>query len=124
MYLLFFHLHLLTIRGPQTALKGLGAAPIKGCKFVTSSLLTDARSLGVSARVMEQLGVSGYLGTAHLIQDQNVLTVVSSIMTTQRAKATPATFNLPMSVAEVVRYSSQVAISGQNSVLRVRFPNT
>ena len=39
--------------------------------------------MSTNAWLIEQLGVSGYLGTAYLIQDPHILVTTTSILTTQ-----------------------------------------
>ncbi|KAJ8453770.1 hypothetical protein ONZ45_g19578 [Pleurotus djamor] len=53
----------------QAALKGFGAEPVTTCQFDFSSVLTDVATMAATARVVENVGVSAYLGGATLLTD-------------------------------------------------------
>jgi hypothetical protein len=113
MYSLFFHFHVLIIYGPQTLLKGLNAAPIGGCTFDVSTLVTDPSTTIASARLVELVGVGAYLGALHLITDPHILTDAGTIATIESrhqsilnllngATTIPQAFDMPLGPNEVL----------------------
>ncbi|OBZ71829.1 hypothetical protein A0H81_08226 [Grifola frondosa] len=65
----------------EVAIESLGASSISGCQFDFTSVLVDVSTMAATARVVENLGVSAYLGAASLISDPVLLTAAASIMT-------------------------------------------
>ncbi|ORY42718.1 ferritin-like domain-domain-containing protein, partial [Leucosporidium creatinivorum] len=63
------------------ALKAAGATPFDGCSFNFDSALSDPLTFVSVARTLEAVGVSAYLGAAHLITDSILLTAAASIVT-------------------------------------------
>lgn len=74
------------------------------------------------ARIVEDLGVSAYLGAAHLISDPLLLTAAASIVTVEarhstllnileQGSAIPQAFDIPFMPSEVLAVASQF-ISG------------
>jgi hypothetical protein len=67
----------------QTAIKSLGATPITNCKFDFSGALKDVATMAATARIIESVGVSAYLGGAALVSDPVLLTFAASILTVE-----------------------------------------
>jgi hypothetical protein len=87
--------HLSTVEG---ALIALGGTPLS-CIFDPSSLLADVPTMVRGARLVENFGLSVYLGAAHLIDDPRVLTVAASIASIESRHQT--IFNLFQGVAPI-----------------------
>ena len=115
MYSLFFCFHLLTIHGPppQSVITSFGGTPVQGCSFDFSSVLTDVSTMVSTARLVEHVGVGAYLGAAHLVGDQDVLTAAASIVTVEArhgtllnmmngATAISQPFDIPLAPPEVL----------------------
>ncbi|GAA5888727.1 hypothetical protein JCM5296_000084 [Sporobolomyces johnsonii] len=58
----------------------LGGQPFQGCSFNFDAALTDPVTFLSVARTLELVGVSAYLGAAHLISDPQLLTAAGSIL--------------------------------------------
>ncbi|KAK0467716.1 ferritin-like domain-containing protein [Desarmillaria tabescens] len=67
----------------QSALKSSGQQPITSCTFNFDSALTDVATMAATARVVENLGVSAYLGAAPLLSDPVLLQAAGSILTVE-----------------------------------------
>ncbi|KAF9526690.1 ferritin-like domain-containing protein [Crepidotus variabilis] len=67
----------------QAALKSFGQEPITSCKFNFESALKDVGTMAATARIVESVGVSAYLGAASLLTDPRILTSAGSILTTE-----------------------------------------
>ncbi|KAF7301262.1 hypothetical protein MIND_00691000 [Mycena indigotica] len=97
----------------QQALKDNGAEPLK-CSFNFDSVLTDVATMAATARVVEYLGVSAYLGGATLIDDPIFLDAAASILTVEArhqtllnllsgtGSAIPQAFDVPFTPQEVL----------------------
>ncbi|GAA5999153.1 uncharacterized protein JCM10292_001628 [Rhodotorula paludigena] len=59
----------------------LGGEPFTGCGFAFDSALADPATFLGTARTLEAVGVSAYLGAANLISDPSLLTAAASIGT-------------------------------------------
>ncbi|EIW82455.1 hypothetical protein CONPUDRAFT_153326 [Coniophora puteana RWD-64-598 SS2] len=107
--------HLATL---QAAVKALGGQPITGCKFDFSSALTDVNTMITFAQLMENVGVSAYLGAASSISDPALLSAAASIMTVEARHQTvmnimnaaapiPQAFDLALNPSEVLSIAGQ-----------------
>ncbi|KAF8164868.1 ferritin-like domain-containing protein [Crassisporium funariophilum] len=98
----------------QAALKSFGETPITSCKFNFDSALTDVPTMAATARVVESVGVSAYLGGATLLTDPILLTSAGSILTVEARHQTilnvlsssgtaiPAAFDFALTPSEVL----------------------
>lgn len=97
----------------QAALKSFGEEPITTCKFNFESALTDLATTVATARVVENVGVSAYLGGATLITDPVLLDAAGSILTIEARHSTilnvlsagtaiPSPFDIPMTPSEIL----------------------
>ncbi|KAJ7444762.1 ferritin-like domain-containing protein [Mycena galericulata] len=104
------------------ALLDNGATPLT-CNFNFDSVLTDVPTMAATARVVEYLGVSAFLGAATLIDDPVFLDAAASILTVEARHQTllnilsgtgssiPQAFDLPLTPQEVLSVA-QGFISG------------
>jgi hypothetical protein len=108
----------------QDALGAIGAAPITGCNFDFSSVLTDVTTMAATARVVENVGVGAYLGGATLISDPELLDAAASILTVEArhqtilnvlnlGSAIPQSFDIALAPPEVLAIAGGF-ISGCN----------
>src|ERR1700761_8491358 len=67
----------------QSLLQALGQTPVTSCSFDFSSVLTDVQTTSTVARLVENVGVSAFLGAAPLISDPTILTAAASIVTVE-----------------------------------------
>jgi len=67
----------------REGIKTLGSMPVDTCKFDFSSVLTDVKTMAAVARLVENVGVTAYLGAAHLLSDPILLTAAGSILTVE-----------------------------------------
>ncbi|TFK43079.1 ferritin-like domain-containing protein [Crucibulum laeve] len=98
----------------QAALKAFGETPITSCKFKFDSVLTDVATMAATARVVENVGVSAYLGGATLLTDPVLLTAAGSILTIEARHQTvlnilsstgtaiPSAFDIALTPSEVL----------------------
>ncbi|KAF8075842.1 ferritin-like domain-containing protein [Lyophyllum atratum] len=108
----------------QAALKSFGETPITGCQFNFDAALTDVATMAATARVVESVGVSAYLGGATLLTDPVLLTAAGSILTTEARHQTilnvlsstgtaiPSAFDLAFSPSEVLAIASPFVTGG------------
>lgn len=101
----------------QSALKSFGAEPVTTCKFDFSSALTDVPTMAATARVVENVGVSAYIGGATLMTDPSLLANAATILTTEARHSTmlnalsagtpvPAAFDIAMTPSEILALAS------------------
>lgn len=67
----------------SSALKGNNNDVVSGCTFNFDSVLTDVKTMTAVARVVEQVGVSAFLGAAGLVSDRSILGAAATILTTE-----------------------------------------
>ncbi|KAH7095641.1 ferritin-like domain-containing protein [Paraphoma chrysanthemicola] len=67
----------------QSAIAGAGAKPVEACQYNFDAALTSADSMVKTARVLEAIGVSAYLGAAPLINSSDILAAAGSIVTVE-----------------------------------------
>lgn len=84
------------------------------CQFNFDSVLKDVPTMAATARVVEMVGVSAYLGAASLVVDPQLLTAAASILTVEARHqsmlnvlsgtgvAIPAAFDIPLSPPQVL----------------------
>ncbi|KAF2189610.1 hypothetical protein K469DRAFT_562185 [Zopfia rhizophila CBS 207.26] len=93
-----------------------GAAPVQPCKY--NFAFTDAKAMVATARVLEAVGVSAYLGAAPLINSSDVLSAAASIATVESrhqafiriasgAEPVPAAFDTPLGPRAVFTLAAQ-----------------
>jgi hypothetical protein len=97
----------------QQALVDNGATPLK-CNFKFGNALDDVATMAATARVVEYLGVSAYLGGATIIDDPVFLDAAASILTVEArhqtvlnilsgtGSAIPSAFDIPLTPQEVL----------------------
>jgi hypothetical protein len=73
-------IHVSTLIG---AIAGAGAKPVEPCTYNFEAALTSADSMVKTARVLEAVGVSAYLGAAPLITSADILAAAGSIVTVE-----------------------------------------
>lgn len=95
-------------------MKAAGESPISGCKFNFDSVLVDVPTMAATARVIEMVGVSAYLGGATLLTDPVLLAAAGSILTVEArhqtilnilsgtGSAIPAAFDIALTPNEVL----------------------
>ena len=97
----------------QAALAASGASPVSGCQFNFDSVLGDVATMAATARLVELVGVSAYIGGASLVEDKNVLNAAASILTIEARHQTvlnllnggttvPASFDAGLTPSEVL----------------------
>ncbi|QRV72945.1 cytochrome b2 (L-lactate ferricytochrome C oxidoreductase) protein [Ceratobasidium sp. AG-Ba] len=96
-----------------SVLQSLGQTPVTGCKFDFSSALTDVKTMAPIARLVENVGVSAYLGGAALIDDRQLLVAAGTILTDEARHQTvlnmlnggvaiPSAFDVALSPSQVL----------------------
>lgn len=94
----------------QGALAQAGAKPVQACQYNFG--FTDAAGMLGTAAVLENVGVSAYLGAAKFIADPKILTTAGSILTIEsrhqtlartiaKIVAVPQAFDTPLSPQQV-----------------------
>lgn len=97
----------------QSAITALGGQTIQNCTFNVASLLTDVPTMVASARLVENVGVSAYLGALTLINDTVLSTAAATIMTVEArhqtilnllagATAIPQAFDVALNPSEIL----------------------
>ncbi|CUA69560.1 hypothetical protein RSOLAG22IIIB_08567 [Rhizoctonia solani] len=96
-----------------SVLRSLGQEPVSGCKFDFTSVLTDVKTMAPVARLVENVGVSAYLGGAALIDDRQILVAAGTILTDEARHQTvlnmlnggvaiPAAFDVALAPSQVL----------------------
>jgi hypothetical protein len=67
----------------QSAITGAGAKPVEPCEYNFDAALASADAMVKTARVLEAVGVSAYLGAAPMVQSKDVLGAAASIVTVE-----------------------------------------
>lgn len=99
-------------------LQSFSSSPISGCSFSFDSALTDVSTMAATARIVEFVGVSAYLGGATLLDDPVLLDDAASILTVEARHSTmlnilsgtgsavPQAFDIPLTPSEVLAVAS------------------
>ena len=66
-----------------SAISGAGTRPVEPCQYNFDGAFADAKTMVATARVLEAVGVSAYLGAAPLIQSPDILAAAASIATVE-----------------------------------------
>ncbi|CAE6491872.1 unnamed protein product [Rhizoctonia solani] len=96
-----------------SVLRSLGQEPVSGCKFDFTAALTDVKTMAPVARLVENVGVSAYLGGAALIDDKQILVAAGTILTDEARHQTvlnmlnggvaiPAAFDVALAPSQVL----------------------
>lgn len=120
----------------QSAITGAGAKPVEPCEYNFDSALQSADSMVKTARVLEAVGVSAYLGAAPLVNSSDVLSAAASIVTVESrhqafirvasgAEPVPAAFDTALGPRAVFTLAAQFIKScPQGSNLNIQpFPS-
>ncbi|KAF1956079.1 hypothetical protein CC80DRAFT_548380 [Byssothecium circinans] len=102
----------------QAAIAGAGAKPVEPCEYNFDAALADAKTMVATARVLEAVGVSAYLGAAPLVNSSDVLTAAATIVTVEArhqaairiaagAEPVPAAFDTPLQPRAVFTLAAQ-----------------
>jgi hypothetical protein len=120
----------------QSAIAQAGAKPVEPCQYNFDAALADAKTMVATARVLEAVGVSAYLGAAPLVNSSDVLTAAATIVTVEArhqafirsasgAEPVPAAFDTPLGPRAVFTLAAQFIKScPQGSNLNIQaFPS-
>ncbi|KAK3327507.1 ferritin-like domain-containing protein [Cercophora scortea] len=114
----------------QGAIAQAGVKPVQACTYNFG--FTDAVSMVGTAAVLENVGVSAYLGAASLISDGSILTTAGSILTVEarhqtfirtasKLVAVPQAFDTPLSPQQVFSLAAPFITScpeGSNLIIK------
>jgi hypothetical protein len=65
------------------AISGAGTKPVEPCQYNFDAALADPKTMVATARVLEAVGVSAYLGAAPMINSSDILAAAASIATVE-----------------------------------------
>jgi hypothetical protein len=113
----------------QSAIAQAGVQPVQPCTYNFG--FTDAAGMVATAAVLENVGVSAYLGAASLVSDTSILTTAASILTIEARHQTfvraasrgipvPQAFDTPLSPKQVFSLAApfiQSCPEGSNLIL-------
>ncbi|KAG2151813.1 ferritin-like domain-containing protein [Suillus cothurnatus] len=116
----------------QLAINALGGQTISNCTFNVASLLTDVPTMVAAARLVENVGVSAYLGALTLINDTVLSTAAATIMTVEARHQTilnvlaggtaiPQAFDVALNPSEILALTGGL-ISGCNLGIPANVP--
>ncbi|KAG2119164.1 ferritin-like domain-containing protein [Suillus discolor] len=116
----------------QSAINSLGGKTVSNCTFNVASLLTDVPTMVAAARLVENVGVSAYLGALTLINDTVLSTAAATIMTVEArhqtilnvlagATAIPQAFDVALNPSEILALTGGL-ISGCNLGIPANVP--
>ncbi|KAG9317125.1 hypothetical protein JVU11DRAFT_1317 [Chiua virens] len=106
----------------QSAIRALGGEVVSNCTFNFSSALTDVNTMVANARVVENVGVSAYLGALTYLTDPALVSAAGSIMTVEarhqtilnllsNATSVPQPFDVALAPTDVLAIAN-IFISG------------
>lgn len=101
-----------------SAISGAGAKPVEPCQYNFDAAFASAKTMVATARVLEAVGVSAYLGAAPLVNSSDVLTAAATIVTVEArhqafirvasgAEPVPAAFDTPLGPRAVFTLAAQ-----------------
>jgi len=100
----------------------LGNNTVSGCKFDFTGPLANVKAMAGFARIVEQVGVSAFLGAAQLVSDRSILTAAATILTVESRHQTllntlnggssiPQAFDQPLTPGQILAVAGPL-ISG------------
>jgi hypothetical protein len=113
------------IQAFEAVITSFGQQPLGGCQFDFGSAISDLPTALATARVVENLGVSAFLGVANLVSDPGLLTDAASVLTVEARHSTimnilsgtgqaiPQAFDIPLNPQSILATAGQF-ISGCN----------
>ncbi len=117
----------------QSAIAQAGTQPVQPCTYNFG--FTDAKSMVATAAVLENVGVSAYLGAAPLVSDGGILSTAGSILTVEgrhqtfvrlasQVAAAPNSFDTPLSPKAVFSLAAPFIAScpGGSNLAITAFP--
>lgn len=102
----------------MSAITGAGAKPVEPCDYNFDAALASADAMVKTARVLEAVGVSAYLGAAPAVNSSDVLAAAASIVTVEArhqafiriasgAEPVPAAFDVALQPRAVFTLAAQ-----------------
>ncbi|EON99520.1 putative twin-arginine translocation pathway signal protein [Phaeoacremonium minimum UCRPA7] len=115
----------------QGALAQAGIQPVQPCTYNFDAAFADAKAMVTTAAVLEQVGVSAYLGAAPILSDSSILATAGSIFSIEARHQTfiraaaglaaaPSPFDTPLSPQQVFSLAAPFISScpdGSNLIL-------
>jgi hypothetical protein len=98
----------------QDTIKNFGSQPITNCQFNLDAVLKDVTTLAASARLIEYVGVSAYLGATTVLKDPRLIAAAAAIGSVEGRHQTvlnafssngnsiPSAFDIPLNPSEVL----------------------